>query len=147
MGRVNWRVISSLRTAPLRSARWLAPALLVWALAGAGSVAATTPSGLRGRIQAAPTCPVESVPPQPRCAPRPLRAALRIAPTDNPTAYVVVHSNKRGRFDVELAPGRYVVHPRRIHGSDFPVPPGPFRVTIHPQHFTYRTITYDTGIR
>jgi hypothetical protein len=135
-----------IRYRAIRMARWLAPALLVCTVASAASFG-PAPAGLKGRIQEGPTCPVERTPPDPQCAPRPISATLRIRPADNRSEYIQVHSDKRGRFTVELVPGTYVVHPLRVHGSEFPRPPAPFKVTIHAQRFTHITVTYDTGIR
>ena len=99
------------------------------------------------KVDAGPTCPVERVPPDPRCGPRPLAATLRIHPTGRSTPRWTVRSGQDGRFSVRLAPGTYVVKPLAAAGSAFPRPPAPRRVTVHAGRFTRITITYDTGIR
>lgn len=121
---------------------------LVLALGACGAATARTPkSGLAGRVVAGPTCPVETVPPQPRCAPRPLAASLRIRRSGSNAPATSVHSAADGRFRVRLAPGSYVVQALPKAGSPFPRPPGPLDVKVKAGRFTHITITYDTGIR
>jgi hypothetical protein len=98
-------------------------------------------------VVAAPTCPVERVPPFPGCAPRPLAASLLIHRGGSGAPGTRVHSGADGRFRVRLSPGRYVVQAMAQTGSPFPRPPAPETVTVHPHRFTTVTITYDTGIR
>ena len=40
--------------------------------------AAASASGIRGRVTKSPTCPVETNPPQPGCAPRGFKARMRV---------------------------------------------------------------------
>ena len=104
-------------------------------------------SGIAGRVVAGPTCPVETVPPQPGCEPRPLAVTLRIHPLGSPTPVVYVHSGTDGRFRVRLAPRTYVLKALRPGESAFPIPPPPRRVKVEPARFTFVQIYYDTGIR
>ena len=123
-------------------------ALLALAVAGCGAASANPPaSGLTGRVVAGPTCPVERVPPDPRCAPRPLAATLRITRADGRGPVVVAHSRADGRFRVRLAPGGYVIAAQARRGSPFPRPPAPLRARVHAGRYAAVTITYDTGIR
>jgi hypothetical protein len=108
---------------------------------------ATGASGIAGRVVAGPTCPVESVPPSPRCAPRPIAATLRIHRAQSGSPATTVQSGKDGRFRVGLSPGTYVVRPLSRSGSPFPRPPAPSRVHVTGGRLTHITITYDTGIR
>jgi hypothetical protein len=104
-------------------------------------------SGIDGKIVAGPTCPVERVPPDPRCAPRPLAASLRIHPAGKRSPVETAHSGQNGRFRVALPAGAYVVRPLARPGSPFPRPPSPIEVRVSSGRFTHVTITYDTGIR
>jgi hypothetical protein len=110
---------------------------------GAGGAVAN--SGIAGRVVAGPTCPVETVPPQPRCAPRPLMASMRIRRVGH-LSLRVVRSGADGRFRDWLAPATYVVQPLPVNGS-LPRPPAPIQVQVRAGRFTNITITYDTGIR
>ena len=72
--------------------------LLLFAFAASNTAGARTPaSGISGRVVAGPTCPVETVPPQPGCAPRPLAATLRIRRVGSHGAFTRVRSGVNGR--------------------------------------------------
>jgi hypothetical protein len=128
-----------------KSLVWVA---LLWSAVACGSASGRAiSSGIAGRVVAGPTCPVERVPPDPQCAPRPLAAPLRIRRADGSGSGRVVHSNADGRFRVPLGPGRYKIVPLPRNGSPFPRPPQPITLTVRASHYTWVTITYDTGIR
>ena len=112
--------------------------------AASGRVAS---SGIAGRVLAGPTCPVQTIPPQPRCAPRPLSASLRIRRVASRAPATKVHSGADGRFRVRLSPGSYILQALPQPGAPFPRPPAALRVQVHARRFTNITITYDTGIR
>ena len=126
---------------------------LVGLLLGLGACACASASGqaqtsgISGRVVAGPTCPVETVPPRARCAPRPLKATLRIHAVGSHAPATSVRSGADGRFRVRLSPATYVVRPMPVNGSPFPRAPASFTVKVHTGHFAYVTITYDTGIR
>jgi hypothetical protein len=121
--------------------------LALWLGVCGASGAAVTSSGIQGRVVEGPTCPVERYPPDPRCAPRPLAATLRIHRAGDTSRVRVVRSGQNGYFKLRLAAGTYVVRPQRIHGSEFPRPPAPFKVRVSHGRFTHLQIEYDTGIR
>ncbi|MDQ6806368.1 MAG: hypothetical protein M3065_15705 [Actinomycetota bacterium] len=121
---------------------------LVLALAACGTASGRAlSSGIAGRILAGPTCPVETVPPQPRCVPRPLAVTLRIRHAGGSAPPSTVHSSADGRFRARLAPGTYVVLAQAQSGSPLPRPPAALRVQVRAHHFTNINIFYDTGIR
>lgn len=122
-------------------------AAVVLCLACGTAGAAPRASGIAGRTVAGPICPVERVPPQPQCAPRPLAARVRIQRAGSSHALEVVRSGADGRFRVRLAPGVYILTPLRTSASGFPRPPGSRRVRVAAQRFTPVKIVYDTGIR
>jgi hypothetical protein len=121
--------------------------VIAWFAACAAASAGVGRSGIDGRIVVGPTCPVEHVPPEPQCAPRPLAATLRINPAGRRSPSWTVRSGADGRFSVRLPAGRYIVTALPRSGSPFPRPPGSFETGVHPGRFTYITITYDSGIR
>ena len=108
---------------------------------------ATAPSGIAGRVVSAPTCPVETVPPQPECAPKPLVASLRVDRLRSQRPAIIVRSGADGRFRAQLTAGEYAVQALPDTRSPFPRPPPPFDVRVKTGRFTRITITYDTGIR
>lgn len=95
----------------------LLAAVLLAGCASAGGPAGTTsvvpspgPRGtVTGVVTLGPVCPVERVPPDPTCAPRPLAADIDVT---GATAAPPVRSAADGRFRIELPPGTYVVQAR-----------------------------------
>ncbi len=120
--------------------------LLMAALPACATGAGGLDSGIAGKVVAGPTCPVERVPPDPRCEPRPLSARLEVRLAGSAGAWRTVRSASNGRFRVKLAPGAYVVRPLSV-GRALPRPPAPLHVRVRAGHFTFVRITYDTGIR
>ena len=101
--------------------RALIVALLVAAAIVAESAAAESApsdSGVRGDIKTGPTCPVESVPPQPGCEDRPYQTVIKIRELPEGDVVKKVRSGKRGRFHARLEPGRYRLEPRG--GNPYP---------------------------
>jgi hypothetical protein len=116
-------------------------------LVACSSAGGRTPdSGIAGRVVESPTCPVETVPPQPQCAPRPLAVGLRVTPVGRNVGRLV-RSGPDGRFRVLLSPGTYIVKGLPKNGSPFPRPLAPRRVGVQAGRLTRITITYDSGIR
>ena len=131
----------------MQSVRLLLIALVV-SLAGCAQAVSSAPrSGIAGRVIEGPTCPVERIPPDPRCAPRPLKATLRIRALGGSGTTTVVRSAANGRFSVALRPGVYRVTAQQIGHSPFPRPPAPEQVRVTAGHMTHLTVRYDTGIR
>jgi hypothetical protein len=101
-----------------------------------------SPAGsLEIRALAGPTCPVETVPPDPACAPKPI--AVRVAVLDaNDHRVATITTRVDGPVHVPLDPGRY-----RLVGVD----PGPPIVEEQPVTVATApvavTIGVDTGIR
>jgi hypothetical protein len=142
-------MFATLRRLRTVGARSVGASLLAAACApaiGAGASGAASGSGIVGRVVAAPTCPVERVPPAPGCGARPLVAKLRVRLRGGVFA-TVVRSGSDGRFRVRLTPGTYIVQPLPESGSPFPRPPGQRLVRVRAGRFAYITVTYDTGIR
>src|SRR5438309_11472888 len=91
-----------------------------------GSASAQAPaSGLAGRVLMAPTCPVERVPPQPGCDPRPLVAVLSIRRVGAHAQAHEVRTASDGRFHILLSAGTYLVRALPPGTSPFPRPPSP----------------------
>ena len=118
------------------------------ALASCGAASGHAPnSGIAARVLAGPTCPVETNPPRPQCAPRPLEVGVRVRRVGSQSGARIVHSGADGRFRVRLSAGTYIVQGLPEANSPLPRPPAARRVRVRPGRFTSLTITYDTGIR
>jgi hypothetical protein len=103
---------------------------------GAGNVS--------GKVVAGPTCPVESSPPDPRCAPRPVAGAtLLIQDLEGRTVTTAV-SDASGAFSLTLPPGDYMLVAQPVAGLMGTAPPLSFSVAGSPVELA---VEYDTGIR
>ncbi len=118
------------------------PRLVVPGLAADG---AESPSfALNGTVLAGPTCPVERIPPDPRCADRPVSGAKIIVVNEAGARVADVVSDADGRFSMALSPGTYTVKPQPVPGLLGTAPPQAIQLTDTQIEVTVR---YDTGIR
>ena len=99
-----------------------------------------------GVVTAGPVCAVESVPPDPACAARPVAGAVLVVSEGSGGEVARVTSSAQGTFRVALPAGRYVLTPQPVVSLlgtaspiDFAVPPEGPPVTFQ--------VRYDTGIR
>jgi hypothetical protein len=113
----------------------------------AAASAAGSGSGIRGRVVASPTCPVETVPPDPRCAPRAFAALLRVYRRSDHRVVARVRTGDDGRFEVRLRPGRYAVSARPLAGGPLPRCPQEVKATVRAGLYTHVAIDCDSGIR
>lgn len=109
--------------------------------AGAGR----TGTGIAGHAAAGPVCPVESNPPDPACAPRPVAGAV-IRVTDPSGAEVATATtDELGAYVVILPPGDYFVTADPVDG--LMGTPEPIPAAVAPDVLVTVDLTYDTGIR
>ncbi|HVM29268.1 MAG TPA: hypothetical protein VM305_00655 [Candidatus Limnocylindrales bacterium] len=103
------------------------------------------PSGIRGVVILAPTCPISDEPDPLNPVPclTPYAAQLVILDSDNGVA-ARMGSGEDGRFEVDLPPGDYVITP--LGGDPFPMAQ-PLAVTVVAGEYAEVEINYDTGIR
>jgi len=107
----------------------------------------TPPSGIKGTVILGPTCPVvggtESFNPVPEACLTPYAAQMVVLDDENK---VVAHisSSSDGTFQVDVAPGDYVVTPATT--DSYPIAQ-PVSVTVVPGQYVTIQINYDTGIR
>jgi hypothetical protein len=113
-------------------------------LGGSALAAQGWDSGVKGRVTAGPTCPVERYPPDPACAPRPVQTAIKIKSLPEREFVKTIHSGEKGYFRARLAPGRYRLIPRS--GKPYPRCE-PKDVTVAKGSFTRVSLGCDTGIR
>jgi hypothetical protein len=101
-----------------------------------------------GHLTAGPTCPVETVPPDPACAPRPLAGASVIATDPRGQKVAVAVSKADGSFSLALAPGTYELTPQPTGDHMLRAPAGK-SVTITGIAASQVVVdfSYDTGIR
>jgi hypothetical protein len=68
---------------------------------------ASAATGIEGYIRLSPTCPVERMPPDPRCAPRPYQTTIEIH--QGQTVVETISSDANGYFRATLSPGSYTL--------------------------------------
>jgi hypothetical protein len=97
-----------------------------------------------GQAVAGPVCPVETNPPDPACAPRPVVGATVLAVSDSGEV-VDSKTEADGRFRFILAPGRYEIVAQPAEG--LMGTPQPFEVEVLSGPLDLGVLMYDTGIR
>ncbi len=110
-----------------------------------GRIGSTVAKGdVTGLVDVSPTCPVERVPPEPGCAPRPYSTTIEIYRQESMVLAGTVKSDKSGRFMVSLAPGAYTLHPiaAEVLPSCMDV-----MITVTAGQATEAHISCDSGIR
>jgi hypothetical protein len=120
---------------------------LVFALVLASCAPANGPSyPVGGRAVAGPVCPVERIPPDPACAPRPVSGAVMVIAADGGREVARATTDTDGRWRAELPVGGYTLTPQpvgRLMGTASPIE---FTVTASGSPANL-DVTYDTGIR
>ena len=70
--------------------------------------AASATGVVRGIVSLGPTCPVERIPPDPQCAPRPFVGVIGVSRNiENPVAFETAQTDASGSFRFVLSPGEY----------------------------------------
>lgn len=66
-----------------------------------------------GKVTLSPTCPVERIPPDPQCAPKPYATQIYVLERYSPAAaaYKVIQSAADGTYSVTLPAGDYTLRP------------------------------------
>ncbi len=102
-------------------------------------------TGLAITAVAGPTCPVETIPPDPACAPRPVAGATVNVLNGQGTGVATVVLDAKGAAIVAIPAGNYVVQAKPAAG--LMGTPGPMNVTVVDGTLTPVILSYDTGIR
>ena len=103
------------------------------------------PGNVSGKVVAGPTCPVESSPPDPQCAPRQVAGATLLVQDLAGHTLATVVSDGTGAFSLTLPPGDYVLVAQPVDGLMGTAPPLSFSVIDGSP--VELTVGYDTGIR
>lgn len=100
-----------------------------------------------GRVILGPVCPVERIPPDPACAPKPFTTAITIWSTWTGSPYTPVFNDANGVFRLSLPPGAYSLAASPATGS------GPYprcavtKILVVAKKSQNVTVNCDTGIR
>ena len=128
---------------------WSFIAVIALALAACSpsqpSPSAAPGTGMAITAVAGPVCPVEKIPPDPKCAPRPVAGATVIVQDGQHTNVATVVLDAGGAAVVALPAGAYVVQPQRVTGLMGTA--AATDVTVVDGSLTPVVLSYDTGIR
>jgi hypothetical protein len=102
-------------------------------------------TGIGGTAIAGPVCPVETVPPDPACAARPVAGAVIVVRDGVGAEVARAATDADGSFFVELPAGDYVVEPQPAEGLMGTAPA--LDVTVVDGRAAEVPLEYDTGIR
>ena len=123
----------------------LGTALLLGMVAGACSGnGQAEPVTLTVAAISGPTCPVQTDPPKPECADRPVTGAVIVIFDDAGDEVARFPTGDDGTFSLDLVPGSYLVEPQPVEG---------LMGTAFAEHVSLvdrpitLTVKYDTGIR
>ncbi|HEY7563468.1 MAG TPA: carboxypeptidase-like regulatory domain-containing protein [Acidimicrobiia bacterium] len=97
-----------------------------------------------GVALAGPVCPVETNPPDPACAPRPVVAAVIEALNSAGSSVASTSTGDDGRFRLTLPEGQYTIVASAVEG--LMGTPSPLTVTVSGPT-DVGVLSYDTGIR
>jgi hypothetical protein len=100
-------------------------------------------NGVKGQALIGPTCPVMTV--ESPCPDQPYQANLVIWTLDGQEV-TRFKTDAEGKFQVNLPPGDYILHPEVPAGKMIPSAADvPF--TVNPGEFTELIVSFDSGIR
>ncbi len=99
---------------------------------------------LSGSVTLGPTCPVERIPPDPNCAPKPFSTSISILNSENTKILKTINSDTNGAFSVNLDSGTYILQAKG--GAVLPRC-SQVSVVIKSGEQTKTEISCDTGIR
>lgn len=102
-------------------------------------------TGIGGVALAGPVCPVESVPPDPNCAPRPVAGATIVIRDIAGSEVAVAVTGADGWFFEAVPAGDYMLEPQPVEGLMGTAAAIP--VTVKDGIATHVQLDYDTGIR
>jgi len=123
----------------------LAAVILLLVVGGCSSDDPDATATITGRLVAGPTCPVETDPPDPECADRPVPDAAIVA-TLSDGAEIRARSGEDGRFRLVVPPGVVIITFEAVEGMMSA--PGSVTATVEEhQTLDLSDVAYDTGIR
>jgi len=97
-----------------------------------------------GTVTLGPTCPVERIPPDPKCADKPYQSTIEVRITGNNKIVATTQSDNKGAFQVSLSPGQYDIN--ATSGAVFPRC-STSTVIVESDKTVTRDLSCDTGIR
>lgn len=80
---------------------------------GACAIPAKESGTVEGSVTLSPTCPVERIPPDPACAPRPYATTIQVIKVGSPQGapFATTKSDSKGKYSIILPAGDYALQP------------------------------------
>lgn len=119
--------------------------LTVFVLAACAGSTPEVAGTVSGSLIAGPVCPVETDPPDPACAPRPVEGAVIVATTADGDE-IETTSDAEGRFTLELPEGRITITYQPVEGL-MGTPDQASVSVAQGSTIDLGFVAYDTGIR
>lgn len=102
-------------------------------------------SGITGSVLLGPTCPVERIPPDPRCADKPFETAFAVTTLDGSRVIKELSSDSDGKFKVSIPSGNYII--KSTATKLMPRCADSGAIAVRTGAYTNVIIRCDTGIR
>ncbi len=99
---------------------------------------------VKGRVTLSPVCPVERMPPEPSCAPKPYQTKIEVFLSDGTELVKTVQSQSDGSFTFTIPYGEYNIEAGR--GKMYPRC-SPVQLSLKTPNPPSVNISCDTGIR
>jgi hypothetical protein len=100
-----------------------------------------------GHVVLGPVCPVERIPPDPACAPRPFKTTVNAWSTWTGSGYQPVSTDANGLFKLSLAPGAYTLAVLQPAGGSLYPRCTTVKISVVAKKTQNVTVNCDTGIR
>lgn len=101
-------------------------------------------TGVRGTVLLGPICPVERIPPDPRCADKPYATVIDVRHSGASSVFATGRSDATGAFEFSLPTGSYTL----TAGGGTMLPRcNPTKINVGTTGYATTTISCDSGIR
>ena len=100
-----------------------------------------------GRVILGPICPVERIPPDSACAPKPYKTMINIFSTWTGSSYKSVSTDANGSFKLSLSPGVYSLEVSQPSGGSLYPRCAVLKIFVVAKKVQNVTVNCDTGIR
>ena len=101
---------------------------------------------VKGQVLLSPTCPVEKIPPEPQCAPKPFQTTVLVILSNSPSSqsYASTQTDGQGNYQINLPAGQYSLQPQ----GKSPLPRCETKdITVAANSSQTVNLSCDTGIR
>lgn len=103
-------------------------------------------STISGQVTTSPTCPVERMPPEPQCSPKPYATSIHIREMGKSSIIKTIQSDNSGAFGTDLPAGSYELDALTVHNANLPRCTKE-TVLVKAGQNSVQNISCDTGIR